>query len=122
MTRRSAALDRTCFGLRTGDLSSPEMPKGGVDIFACNRQVCDAVLSIAEPNSSLVAQLFWVGFRRAFVPYTQAATPAWQERLGPIAAVPLHDGQHLLLFRRADPCSFFGSGLSAVWQVWSLAS
>jgi glycosyltransferase involved in cell wall biosynthesis len=47
----------------------PEMPEGGVDIFACNRQVCDAVLSIAEPNSSLVAQLFWVGFRRAFVPY-----------------------------------------------------
>ena len=49
----------------------PEMPKGGVDIFACNRQVRDAVLSIAEPNSSLVAQLFWVGFRRAFVPYNR---------------------------------------------------
>jgi glycosyltransferase involved in cell wall biosynthesis len=46
-----------------------DMPKGGVDVFGCNEKVKDAVLSIAEPNSSLVAQLFWVGFRRAFVPY-----------------------------------------------------
>ena len=46
-----------------------DIPKGGVDIFACNRAVADAVLEIAEPNSSLIAQLFWVGFRRKFVPY-----------------------------------------------------
>ncbi|PZO79281.1 MAG: glycosyltransferase [Mesorhizobium amorphae] len=46
-----------------------DLPKGGVDIFACNRMVADAVLEITEPNTSLVAQLFWVGFRRAFVPY-----------------------------------------------------
>ncbi len=49
----------------------PEIPKGGVDIFACNRQVRDAVLQIEEPNSSLIAQLFWVGYRRKFVPYTR---------------------------------------------------
>ena len=47
----------------------PDVPKGGVDIFACNRMAADAVLQIAEPNSSLIAQLFWVGFRRKFVPY-----------------------------------------------------
>lgn len=46
-----------------------DMPKGGVDIFACNREVCNSVISINEINSSLVAQLFWVGFRRGFVPY-----------------------------------------------------
>jgi glycosyltransferase involved in cell wall biosynthesis len=46
-----------------------DMPEGGVDIFGCNRKVVDAVLSIREPNSSLVAQLFWVGFRRKFVAY-----------------------------------------------------
>lgn len=51
----------------------PAMPKGGVDIFGCNRDVLDAVLSIEEPNSSLVAQLFWVGFRRDFVPYARRA-------------------------------------------------
>lgn len=47
----------------------PAMPSGGVDIFACNRQVLEVILSIEEPNSSLVIQLFWVGFRREFVPY-----------------------------------------------------
>lgn len=47
----------------------PDMPKGGVDIFACTREVRDVVLSIEEPNSSLVVQLFWVGFRREFVGY-----------------------------------------------------
>jgi len=48
-----------------------DIPKGGVDLFACNRRVRDEVLLIAEPNSSLVAQLFWVGFRRAYVPYVR---------------------------------------------------
>ncbi len=46
-----------------------DIPQGGVDIFACNRIVCSTVLEIAEPNSSLIAQLFWVGFRRIFIPY-----------------------------------------------------
>ncbi|TDR89886.1 glycosyltransferase family 2 protein [Enterovirga rhinocerotis] len=46
-----------------------DIPPGGVDIFACNRAVRDVLLTIREPNSSLIAQLFWVGFRRTFVPY-----------------------------------------------------
>jgi glycosyltransferase involved in cell wall biosynthesis len=49
----------------------PDIPVGGVDMFACNRKVREAILSICEPNSSLIAQLFWVGFRRAFVPYVR---------------------------------------------------
>ncbi|HET6618616.1 MAG TPA: glycosyltransferase family 2 protein [Dongiaceae bacterium] len=49
----------------------PDMPPGGIDVFACCRNVRDAVLEIEEPNSSLIAQLFWVGFRRAFVPYAR---------------------------------------------------
>ncbi len=48
---------------------SKDMPRGGVDIFACNRTVLEALLDIHEPNSSLIAQLFWVGFRREFVQY-----------------------------------------------------
>lgn len=51
----------------------PAMPRGGVDIFACNKMVKDAVLMIEEPNSSLIAQLFWVGYRRKFVPYKRRA-------------------------------------------------
>ncbi len=51
----------------------PDVPRGGVDIFACNRKVRDALLSIEESNSSLVAQLFWVGFRRKFASYSRRA-------------------------------------------------
>lgn len=47
----------------------PAMPKGGVDIFGCTRQVAETILAIEESNGSLVAQMFWVGFRRRFVPY-----------------------------------------------------
>lgn len=58
-----------------------EVPKGGVDIFACNRTATEAVLDIAEPNSSLIAQLFWIGFRRRFLPYERRSrlkgTSAW---------------------------------------------
>jgi len=46
-----------------------ELPKGGVDIFGCNRQVRDKVLEFGEARSSLVAQLMWVGFKRTVVLY-----------------------------------------------------
>lgn len=49
----------------------PDIPKGGVDIFACTRQVRDALLQLQAHNTSLIAQLFWVGFRRIAVPYTR---------------------------------------------------
>lgn len=59
----------------------PDIPNGGVDTFACNSAVKEAVLAIQEPNSSLISQLFWVGFRRSFIPYTrlkrQIGTSAW---------------------------------------------
>jgi glycosyltransferase involved in cell wall biosynthesis len=47
----------------------PEMPPGGVDVFACNRAFRDELLKMQERHSSLVAQIFWLGFRRASVPY-----------------------------------------------------
>ncbi len=46
-----------------------DIPKGGVDVFAFNSTVCQTLLRLQESNSSLIAQLFWVGYRRAFVPY-----------------------------------------------------
>lgn len=62
----------------------PEIPRGGVDVFGCNRRVRDAVLSLNEANSSLVAQLFWVGYRRAFLPYKRRkrehGVSAWNMR------------------------------------------
>ncbi len=47
----------------------PEIPPGGVDIFACQRNVRDQILKLKENNTSLIGLLFWVGFRRQFVSY-----------------------------------------------------
>lgn len=49
----------------------PDMPVGGVDIFACNRAVSTEILQLKESHSSLVGLLYWVGFRRAEVPYVR---------------------------------------------------
>jgi glycosyltransferase involved in cell wall biosynthesis len=53
----------------------PELPDGGVDIFGVTRAARDALLSLPERNSSLVAQLFWIGFRRAPVAYKRRVRP-----------------------------------------------
>lgn len=47
----------------------PEVPPEGVDVFACTAAVRDVVCSLEAVHTSLVAQLFWVGFRRELVPY-----------------------------------------------------
>lgn len=47
----------------------PQIPEGGVDIFACTRKVRDQLLTLPENHSSLIGLLFWVGFRRKLVPY-----------------------------------------------------
>ena len=47
----------------------PDIPKGGVDIFALTDRFRDRVIGLRESNTSLLAQLFWLGGRRAFVPY-----------------------------------------------------
>ena len=47
----------------------PDIPPGGVDIFALSAAFRDRLLSLGESNTSLLAQLFWLGGRRAFVPY-----------------------------------------------------
>lgn len=46
-----------------------EVPAGGVDVFGCSRRIRDALLGLREANTSLVGQLYWLGFRRAEVPY-----------------------------------------------------
>lgn len=50
-------------------LIQPDMPEGGMDVFACNRAVRDALLSLEEANSTLVGLLVWMGFRRKAVPF-----------------------------------------------------
>jgi glycosyltransferase involved in cell wall biosynthesis len=50
-------------------LVQPEIPPGGVDVFACTRPVATQLLRLEESHTSLVGLLYWVGFRRLEVPY-----------------------------------------------------
>lgn len=52
-------------------LAQRELPKGGVDVFACSRKVRSHLLRLRELNSTLVGLIFWVGFRRAEIPYSR---------------------------------------------------
>ncbi len=54
-------------------LVQPEIPVSGVDVFAVSRRARDALLQLDEAHSSLIAQLFWIGFPRAEVPYQRRA-------------------------------------------------
>jgi polyisoprenyl-phosphate glycosyltransferase len=61
----------------------PDVPPGGVDVFACTATVRDLICSLESVHTSLVAQLFWVGFRREIVPYNRlpSDTPSgWTTR------------------------------------------
>ena len=51
----------------------PEMPAGGVDVFGCNRVFRDHLLRLEESRSSLIALIFWLGFRRRAVGYDRLA-------------------------------------------------
>lgn len=69
----------------------PQMPPGGVDIFACNRPFRDALLALEESRSSLIAQLFWLGFRRVEVSYERRPRQhgesawSWQKKIAYLA-------------------------------------
>ena len=47
----------------------PDVPPGGVDVFGCNKAFRDELLKLEERHSSLIAQVFWLGYRRRFVEY-----------------------------------------------------
>lgn len=48
-----------------------EIPPGGVDVFGCNRSFRDTLLTLQESHSSLIAQIFWLGFRRKCISYVR---------------------------------------------------
>lgn len=47
----------------------PAIPRGGVDVFAFSSAFREDLLRLNEANSSLLAQIFWLGGRRAFIGY-----------------------------------------------------
>jgi glycosyltransferase involved in cell wall biosynthesis len=51
----------------------PEMPPGGVDVFGCNKAFRNQLLQLSESHSSLIAQIFWLGFRRQAISYQRLA-------------------------------------------------
>lgn len=46
-----------------------EMPEGGVDVFGCNLVFKNQLLQLEESRSSLIALIFWLGFRRKIFYY-----------------------------------------------------
>ncbi len=65
-------------------LVMPEMPEGGVDVFGCNHLFREQLLKLEESRSSLIALIFWLGFRRKIVGYErqlrQEGKSAWTFR------------------------------------------
>lgn len=53
-----------------------DMPHGGVDVFGCNRAFRDELLKLEESRSSLIALIFWLGFRRKYIGYERLARQA----------------------------------------------
>lgn len=52
-------------------LVEPSIPPGGVDVFACTREVAQVLVKLPEANSSLIGLLYWVGFSRIEIEYTR---------------------------------------------------
>lgn len=65
-------------------LVMPQVPPGGVDVFGCNRAFRDELLKLNEARSSLIGQLYWLGFRRVTLEYDrqrrQEGKSAWSIR------------------------------------------
>jgi glycosyltransferase involved in cell wall biosynthesis len=84
ISRNDPFISRLSSGLFWGlyrRLVVPDMPKGGVDVFGCNRQFRDKLLELEESRSSLIGLIFWLGFRRKLVGYErqlrQEGSSAW---------------------------------------------
>jgi glycosyltransferase involved in cell wall biosynthesis len=62
----------------------PEIPPGGIDMFGCNLAFRNTLLTLEERHSSLIAQIFWLGYRRKCITYTrnerEHGTSAWTFR------------------------------------------
>jgi glycosyltransferase involved in cell wall biosynthesis len=50
-------------------VSSLELPRGGVDIFALSRSAKETLNTFEESSTSLIGLIYWMGFRRQEVPY-----------------------------------------------------
>jgi glycosyltransferase involved in cell wall biosynthesis len=49
----------------------PDVPPGGVDVFALTAAFRDRLVAMGEANGSLLGLLFWMGGRREFIGYSR---------------------------------------------------
>lgn len=57
-----------------------DMPLGGFDCFLADKQVVDVLTKIEEKNTSLFAQVLWLGYKRAEVHYTRQSREIGKSR------------------------------------------
>jgi glycosyltransferase involved in cell wall biosynthesis len=50
-----------------------EIPTGGVDVFGCTRAIAQRIVAFPETHTSLIALLYWLGYRRRYVQYHRQA-------------------------------------------------
>lgn len=99
----------------------PEVPEGGVDTFGCNQMIREHILNLRERNTSMIGQLFWLGFRRKYVSYKrlerESGISAWTLRrklryfsdsVFTFSDVPVQ----ILLF-----CGLMGVSVALIWFV-----
>ena len=48
-----------------------DSPKGGFDVFGCNRTARLAIVKLDEQNTNITSQILWLGFRRKFISFTR---------------------------------------------------
>lgn len=85
--RADPGLSKLASGLFWGAyrrLVQPDVPEGGVDVFAITAKFRDRLVALSEANSSLLGLLFWLGGRREFIGYhrleRQHGKSAWTFR------------------------------------------
>ncbi|GHY71451.1 glycosyltransferase [Vibrio cholerae] len=47
----------------------PDLPIGGIDVFGCNKSFRHHLLCLKESKTSLIALIYWLGFRRKEISY-----------------------------------------------------
>lgn len=64
-----------------------DSPRGGFDVFGCNRIFRESLLAINEQRTNITSQMLWLGFRRRFISFNRRArkhgksTWSWRKRL-----------------------------------------
>jgi polyisoprenyl-phosphate glycosyltransferase len=107
----------------------PDIPEGGVDIFGCTSAVRERIIELRENNSSLVGLLFWLGFRRCYIPYERrrrvAGKSAWtfQKKLRYLndSVFSFSDLPIRLLFRVGVVGLLWSVVFGAIVLIWKLA-